>query len=441
MTPLPAPRTDPGRARLKALLLATGLLFIAMAYYLVKTASRSIILQDAGSSILPYIWIGSALTMLLLVPVYQWIVAHTSRFTLLFGTLTGTVGALLAFYFQFDEPSVTKAALFYGFSDIVGVMIVEQFWSLTNSEFQTYQARRWYGLISSGGLVGGLLAGIGGAQLVERLGLATTDLLLVSVALIVAALASVGYMLSTGVFRSEHAEPITASFPEKAADRLTRENNYLLLVAVILLMAQLAGPFIEYQFMSLVDERFVDQDRRTVYLSHIFSWINGVALLVNLALTSLIHRRFGAIGGLAVRPLAVLAGSAVFLAFPVVQVAALLRVLDKALAYSVNRASREMLYVPMSSQTVYIAKAWIDMLGFRLFKVFGSGAIILLTTGLREPFTLGELSVVVIGICLSWTAAIITIRGRYQRLVGVHADSAAPAGPLGTPPAEDPAAA
>lgn len=414
------------RHRAKALFLALNLLLIIVAYYTVKTASRSIILEDAGSAILPYIWIGSALFMLFLVPLYQWVAANISRFTLLFSTLALTVGAILFFWVRLQTPTVTEAALFYGLSDVISVIIVEQFWSLTNSEFKMVQARRWYGIIGSGGLVGGLIGGVLAASVIHTLGFTTTDLLLVAVAFIVVIGLVTAGMLLSGMFSAgapAHAPPASA---QATASRVAQENNYLLLVAVILLMAQLVTPFIEYQFMTLVGDQFVDQDERTVYLSHIFSWISGVALLINLSLTTWVHRRFGAIGGLIVRPLAVLGGSAIFVLAPVVNVAAMLRVLDKALAYSINRASRELLYVPMAAQTVYQAKAWIDMLGFRMFKVFGSGVIILLTARVEQPLGVADLAVIVMGICLIWTAAILGIRRRYAGLIGTQAATVQP---------------
>lgn len=409
---------SPRRQQLKAMLLTMNLLFIIVAYYTVKTASRSIILEDAGSEILPYIWIGSALFMLLLVPLYQWVVAHVSRFTLLFATLAGTVGVTLFFWLALQTPTITEAALFYGFSDVISVVIVEQFWSLTNSEFKTHTARRWYSVIGSGGLIGGVLGGVLSARLIADLGLTTTDLLLVGAGFIGLIALTSAAMLRSGMFRTE-TKPRQPETAEEQSRRVVTENSYLLLVAVILMLAQLASPFIEYQFMTLVGDRFVDQDERTVYLSHIFGWISGVALLINLTLTAYVHQRFGAVGGLIVRPVALIGGSALFLLMPTVNVAAMLRVLDKALGYSINRASRELLYVPMHPQTVYQAKAWIDMLGFRMFKVFGSGVIILLTTQIAAPFTLAQLSFVVIGICISWAIAIVSIRKRYNGLLGL----------------------
>ncbi|MEL7448126.1 MAG: Npt1/Npt2 family nucleotide transporter [Pseudomonadota bacterium] len=399
-----------------ALLLAVNLLLIIAGYYTVKTASRSIVLEDAGSEMLPYIWIGSALTMLLLVPLYQAAARRLSRFSLLFSTLALSVVAILVFWFRLKTPTINEAALFYGLCDIMSVVIVEQFWSLTNSIFLVGQARRWYWAIGSGGLLGGIAGSLLAVWLISEAGMTTTDLLLVAVAIVSAIGFATAGMVARGMLRPSEAAAAPA---DVAPDESTsaREKSYLLLVAIILLLAQLVSPFIEYQFMTLVGDRFADQDERTVYLSSVFAWISGVALLINLSMTSWVHRRFGALGGLLVRPLVIIAGSAAFLAAPVLNVAAVLRVMDKALAYSINRASRELLYVPMHPSTVYDAKAWIDMLGFRVFKVFGSFVILLLTVHIHLPASLAELSLIVLAACLLWAAVILRVRRRFSAML------------------------
>jgi AAA family ATP:ADP antiporter len=165
------------RPWLKAALLFVNFALIIMAYYMVKAASRSMILEEASSAILPYVWIGSALLLMVLVPVYQTIVTRIPRFTLILSTLAIIAVLLVVFWLRFETPSVMVAATFYVFVDIFSVVLVEQFWSLTNSVYRTRQAKRWYGLIGSGGLVGGILAGVLAAQLIANTQMQTPDLL------------------------------------------------------------------------------------------------------------------------------------------------------------------------------------------------------------------------------------------------------------------------
>jgi AAA family ATP:ADP antiporter len=231
-------------------------------------------------------------------------------------------------------------------------------------------------------------------------------------------LASITVFLAvSGLFSEE--QPDQQDDNSLSPATVLRENNYMVLVASILLLAQLAAPFVEYQFMTLLREAYAEQDQRTVYIAHIFTWISSFALLINLVITPLIHRTLGAIGGLLVQPTMLIVGALAFIWMPVMNVSAALRVMDRGLSYSVNRASRELLYVPISTETLYRAKAWIDMLGYRLFKVFGSGVIILLTERFVEPFTLAQLSAVLVVVCLSWALAVLLTRDRYRQVLSM----------------------
>ncbi len=64
------------------------------------------------------------------------------------------------------------------------MVLVEQFWSLTNSVYRSSDGRRWYGLIASGGLVGGLAGGLLAVLAGAGTPLNTVDLLLVSAGII-----------------------------------------------------------------------------------------------------------------------------------------------------------------------------------------------------------------------------------------------------------------
>jgi AAA family ATP:ADP antiporter len=60
----------------------------------------------------------------------------------------------------------------------------------------------------------------------------------------------------------------------------------------------------------------------------------------------------------------------------------------------------------------YQAKAWIDMLGYRLFKVVGSFLII----GFTQILDVGGLSWLTVAICVTWLALIAALGREYTRI-------------------------
>ena len=90
------------------------------------------------------------------------------------------------------------------------------------------------------------------------------------------------------------------------------------------------------------------------------------------------------------------------------------KISDRGLSYSINRASKELLYTLVDSILIYQAKAWIDMFGYRLFKVAGSFLILLFTQWLPFTVSVPQLSWLTAFICLIWIGLIVVLRQEYH---------------------------
>ncbi len=414
MTAAQTPQDLWHRPLARSVLLFANFFLIILAYYLVKPASRSLFLEHADAAQLPYVWTASALLLLGLMPLYQWIVRRYSRVNVVIGTCLLIVVLLVLFRVLMLTPGLGVAVGFYILVDIFSVVLVEQFWSLTNSVYRSAEGRRWYGLIASGGLLGGLLAN----WLIKATPVTTADLLLVAASFIALMIALTLLLARHGLYR-EHAQHVQLDALPTAVSagwRALRGNRYLALIALMLLVSQMAEPVVEYQFMSLVEQAYPERESRTAYLSQFLSVLSGFALLVNLLVTPLVHRRLGVIAGLLVQPLLLGAAALTFALQSRLMVGAVMKIADRGLSYSINRASRELLYVPADPVTIYRAKAWIDMVGYRTFKIAGNVVILLLTQWLPWKLGLGELSWVVLGFCALWIWAVLRIREDYHSI-------------------------
>ncbi|MGH8454849.1 MAG: Npt1/Npt2 family nucleotide transporter, partial [Nevskiales bacterium] len=383
---------------------------------LVKPASRSLFLEYADAAQLPYVWTASAVLLLALMPLYQRILRRYSRINIVIGTCLLIVALLVAFRIWMLTPGTAVAVGFYILVDIFSVVLVEQFWSLTNSVYRSAEGRRWYGLIASGGLLGGLIGGLVAGWLLKATPVTTADLLLVAASIITLMIALTLLLARHGLYR-EHPQHVRLDeVPTAVVEgwRALRGNRYLALIALMLLMSQIAEPIVEYQFMHLVEQAYPEREARTAYLSHFLSVLSGIALLVNLLVTPLIHRRLGAVAGLLVQPLLLGVAALTFALQSRLFVGAAMKIADRGLSYSINRASRELLYVPVDPATIYRAKAWIDMVGYRAFKIAGNAVILLLTQWLPWKLSYEQLSWVVLGFCGLWIWAVLRVREDYS---------------------------
>ncbi len=397
----------------RAAFLFVNFFLIITALYQLKPASRSLFIEALGADRLPYVWIITALTMVVFISFYHGLVARHSRFSVVLGTCLVISGLLVLFRGLINLPGTAVAVCFYVFVDLLSVVLVEQFWSLTDSIYTTREGKSWYGFVGTGGLVGGIAGGGLSALLIQHTPLQTPDLLLTAAATIGIIFGLTWVMGRIGLYcEVEQAVPVKAA--GKGGWRVLGQSRYLMLIAAVLLLTQLVSPLIDYQFLNTVEISYPEREARTAFLSLFFSVMGFISVGINLGITPLIHRFFGTIVGLLIQPLMISLFSWCFLFQSSLFFGAAGKISDRGLSYSINRASKELLYVPIDPKTIYQAKAWIDMFGYRLFKVSGSLLILLFTQWLPVTIGIARLSWINVTICGVWIALIMLLRHEYN---------------------------
>lgn len=401
----------------------SGLLFvnfflIITALYQLKPASRSQILEVIGAKDLPWVWIGSALTLLVFINIYNHVLRKVGRIRVVLGTALLAMAALVAFRIGLASGSMIAPIAFYIFVDLIGVILVEQFWSLANSIYSTHDGKNWYGMIGTGGLLGGVTGSALGAVLIHYTPLQTPDLLLVGgvviglIFLITLLLSRRGYYREQAVSMSEVIRHTTWPYQPHAEHR-----TYLLLIAAVLLVAQLVSPLVEFQFMRIVEVRFPEREVRTAMLGLFFSVLSGFSIIVNLVITPLLLNRLGVLAGLLVQPVILAASTVGFMMQGGFLAAAVMKIGDRGLSYSITRSARELLYIPVDKLVMYQAKAWIDMFGYRSFKVVGAVIILVLTQWTDLARDVLSLNWVILIACGFWVGLLVVLFRHYNALV------------------------
>lgn len=399
---------------MRAALLFFNFFLIILAYYLIKPARDSLFISALGAKRLADVWFISPLVLLLCIPVYNRIVARHSRLNIVLGTCI-FFGALLVFFRSLlNSDHLIVPFGFYIFIDIFSVVLVEQFWSLTDSTHSTGEAGFWYGFLGTGGLVGGAVGSQVGAMLLAHTPLETPDMLLVSAALLAFIFILTWVMGRLGLY-CEVDHPVELD-QARNGWQVLQHSRYLLLIAVILMLAQCAGPVVGYQFSHTMESAFPQREALSAAMYNFYSLMNVVAIAVNLVITPFTLSSFGAIGGMMVQPLVISICSWGFFLYPTLTIATAARIGDRGLSYSINRAAKEILYIPIDAVSIYQAKAWIDMFGYRIFKSFGSLLIKLFTGWLPFTLSIGQLSWLTLSICVLWIACIVVLSRDYRML-------------------------
>ncbi|MEX2482881.1 MAG: Npt1/Npt2 family nucleotide transporter [Gammaproteobacteria bacterium] len=401
----------------RAVMLFTSFLLVILAYYQVKAASRSLLLEFGGANAFPYVWIGSAIVLLAFIGIYNRLVERFSRLQVVIGSLFVFALVLSGFHRLLDHGGIRTVIAFYIFVDIFSVVLVEQFWSLANSVTRLDEGHRSYWFIATGGLVGGVAGGLVSGALLRYTPMGTADLLL-SCAFMLIVTGLVNLLLGRrGIFEEVVQEPRIPLRGEGL--KAVLRNRYLVLIALVVCLSQLAEPVIEFQFLRAIAAAYTDTDQRTRFIADFFSVMGFVAIAINLIVTPLVHRYLGAIAGLAIQPVMITVATLGFALRPTLFMAATMKIADRGLSYSINRASKEILFIPVDPVLTYQAKAWIDMLGYRMFKVLGSGLIVAVTSTVPNSAIELELAWLTFAICAAWILAVVML-GHEQRRSLVH---------------------
>ncbi len=171
----------PGEYR-RTVFMALYLLFVLFAYYILKAASESMFLNKFDIDKLPTLYIYMAIFGGILAYVYSKVAARTSLSHAVFWTLLLSDVCLILMWFPLRARQSTIVYVFAVWVRLFSVVTVTQGWVVASNLFNPREAKRVYGLLGMGMIVGAVLGGEFAAQTAKRFG--TDNLLFASAVLV-----------------------------------------------------------------------------------------------------------------------------------------------------------------------------------------------------------------------------------------------------------------
>jgi len=300
------------------------------------------------------------------------------------------------------------------------MLLVAAFFAFVNDSVTPDAAKRLYGPIVLGGVLGGVFGSTILASSVRALPATAWLLIAAGGTLAVAATAHAADRLATILRHEDPALAEPAPPPARGAAvaegaRLVLGSRYLLSIAAMVGLYELVSTLSDFQFTETVSHHLDGNDIRA-HVSIVYSITNALSTVVQIAVTGFALSRLGVHRAILALPVALLAVSAGFLAVPVLWAGSLLSIVDNGLNYSIHQSAREALYVPTSRAEKYRAKAFIDVFVQRLAKAFA----VVLGLGLSVAFTglddVRWLSLATIALVGLWIVAARAAGGRFVEL-------------------------
>ena len=155
--------------------------FLAMtSHNILKPVTKSKFIDQLGSDNLPYVLLASSVLIGVLMHLYSGAIRRLPRRYVIPITQSVMVVLLVLFWGLLQTGAVWVTVALYFFGQILGVLLISQFWTLANDVYDARQAKRLFGLIGGGACLGGAVGAMITATRVEALG--SNNLLLISAA-------------------------------------------------------------------------------------------------------------------------------------------------------------------------------------------------------------------------------------------------------------------
>ena len=413
----------------RAALMIVCIFLILTAYYALKTAREGLILANgtfglSGDELKTYASGAMAVMLVALVPAYDALADHQRRIRLINVFYAIVLSSLVAFY-ALGEAGVPIALPFFLWFGLVSMFVVAQFWSYANDLYTEEQGVRLFGIIATGGTLGGII-GPRIAQLVD-----TFPLLLVAGGLLVGALAV--FNITERDARRERGGRTKGPTEGPGGFSLVLGDRGLLLIAGMLLVSNIVNSIGEFvladavrdhafeivpssaypDLAAPVRELVILESRRELiktFYGDFYTWVNALSFLVQAFLVSRLFDRFGVRRALFVLPVIAFAGYAAIGLIGGLALVRTVKLVENAADYSVQNTVRQALFLPTARAVKYKAKTALDTFFVR---AGDTAAAIIVAVGIHQlGFTGRDLAMLNLGLIVIWIAIAVGIAQR-----------------------------
>ena len=385
--------------------------FLAMAgYNIVKPATRSQFIDSLGADNIPYVQLVAGMIMGFVIQAYTSAMRLLPRRWVFAATQAVMVGLLLVFWSLFKTEATWVSVAFYLWGVLAGSLLISQFWSLANDIYDARQAKRVFGFIGGGASLGGIIGAGFAGQYARTIG--TNNLLLVAAVF----LAVCGVIVSSIAMREKPAAADVPAGDEKGmspreAVALLVKSKHFQIIALVISFAAIGAGIVEQQVNMAAAQYIPGKDGRTAFLANVIFYSSIAGFLIQMTLTSRLHRLLGIGFALLLLPITLGGTGVLMLATAALWSATTARVLDTSLRYTVDKTTREILFMPLPTAMKYRAKPFADVAVDRFAK--GLGAALLIVAIKVAGVTWPQLSYLSITVAVLWIVMALRARREY----------------------------
>jgi AAA family ATP:ADP antiporter len=340
---------------------------LLLACYYILRPVRDALAATLGAGSIKYLSSAVFVVMLLIVPVFGGLIARLPRNRLVPGIYLFFILNLGVFAWGFGHSGATDgwwARAFYVWVTVFNMFAVSVFWSRMAEVWSEPQGRRYFGLVSAGGSLGGLIGPLVARTLAANL--AISGLIWISAALLAGAMWGLNLLAGPAepaAPRGMDQEPTGGSVLEGLW--LIGRTPYLTGIALLVSVGAFLGMVVYIEMARAVAATLPTAVARTAYYSTRDLWVNGGAFVLQLLLVGEVTRRLGVGVALVASGCVLMAAFAMLGLDPTLAVLTTVSVVLRCAEFGLAKPARDMLYTVMPAAAKYKSKNVIDTAVYR----------------------------------------------------------------------------
>ncbi len=367
---------------LRTFMMTLYLMLVLFAYYILKPVSRAIFLDKFDIDKLPWLYVLIAAVGGVFAYFYTKLAVKSSLKQAVNFATVFSIAVMVIFWWFIRMNANWIVYAFNIWVSLFSILLVSQGWLIAANIFTSREAKRVYGILGVGSVIGAAFGGTFTGFVAHRVH-DTTNLILASAGMVALSYVPFWVLLkhhrkAIATARAADEGELDFSFAEILGN--LRRHRHLQVIMAIMVMTFIIDVMVEYQFNAMAKGAYHNKKDLTAFLGNFYGpWLNLVTFIFQFFLTTFIVSRFGVGGTLQIMPVAITLASIGSFAAPGVISTAATRLTEASTRYSFNKTGMELLYLPLPLDLRNRTKAFVDVFVDRFARGLGGMILILFT--------------------------------------------------------------
>ena len=379
--------------------------FVLASWYALRPVRNELAVQG-GIYNLPWLLMGVMLAMLIINPIYSWLVSRINQNRLILYIYSFFILNLILFLilwtFAGEDGRIWTGRAFYIWANVYSFFVVSIFWVTMINFFSHTDSKKFFGIISAGGSLGAFFGSTVARYFSTEICGNTSISDLGPMSLIVFSIFSLLFAIFFSRTFKPRALDMENSPKELGGSSFEAIQNIIKdpairnigLYVILFTMLMTTSWMIS---LGIVEEWSKDPCERTGFFARIEQIVTPLTLLMQLFLASYILRRVGSLAVLSIYGVLFAIAFMAYAFYPTITTVMMVVISLRIFEYGLNKPTRESIYTKLKQQDRYKSTVFIDTFlarsgdvigGWFVRGLVGTGLAVLSVTWAALPFAL-----------------------------------------------------